>query len=54
MTKKELEDVIKVLNRIKNPDANVLKAIAIVNKNIEEYKGRKDQLKNSYEVEFPY
>ena len=51
MTRRELETVLKVLGRIKEPDAHVLEAIFIVNKQIEMYNGRKGQLREQYEVE---
>lgn len=51
MTRKELEDVLKVLGRIKEPDSHVLKAIFIINKNIEEFNARKGQLKEQYEID---
>lgn len=54
MTRKECDDVIKVLTRIKDPDAHVLKAIFIVNKQIEEYKSRKGQLKEMYRYNGEY
>ena len=51
MTKKELETILKVLGKIKEPDARVLEAIFIVNKNIENYNARKGQLRDSYETD---
>lgn len=53
MTKKELKDVLAVLERIKAPDAHVMKALSIINKNIEEYNSRKGQLRDQYEVDYP-
>jgi len=54
MTRKECEDVLKVLDRIKDPDPHVLKARLIVAKQLEEYDSRKGQLREQYEVEHPY
>ena len=51
MTRKELETVLKVLGKIKNPDSHVLEAIFIVNKQIEMYNGRKGQLIEQYEYD---
>jgi len=52
MTRKELETVLKVLGRIKDPDSRVLEAVFIINKNIEIYNSRAGQLKESYEIDF--
>lgn len=51
MTRKELEDVLKVLGRIKQRDPHVLKAVFIINKNIQEFNARKGQLKEQYDVD---
>jgi hypothetical protein len=51
MTRKELETVFQILVRIKDPDAHVLQAINIINKNIEEYNKRRGQLRNQYEID---
>lgn len=49
MTIKELEYVKKVLERIKEPDVHIEKAIAFINKNLANYAARQGQLRDSYE-----
>ena len=53
MTRKELELVKKVLQRIKNPSSNVELAIAYVNKDLSLRESQRDNFKGDYE-EFPY
>ena len=53
MTRKELEHVKKILERIKDPDEHVTLAMAYVDKDIKQYDARKGQLKNQYESEYP-
>jgi hypothetical protein len=51
MTKEETKNVLKVLERIKDPDANVAAAIAIVNKQLAYFNKQKGQLKQQYEYD---
>lgn len=53
MTKKETETVLRVLRRIKDPDAHVQTAIAIAEKNMSMFAERKGQFRDQYEVD-PY
>ena len=53
MTKKELQDVDKVLSRIKDPDAHVAKARAYIAKDLAAYAARQGQLRDQYDIE-PY
>lgn len=52
MTRKECDDVLKVLVRIKDPDAFVNIAVIIINKQIEQYDSRRGQLREQYETEY--
>ncbi len=52
MTRVELEKVLLVLAKIKEPDSRVLEAIFIVNKNIEMFNSKKGQMKDNYEVDW--
>jgi hypothetical protein len=52
MTRKELEYVNKVLNRIKDPDEHVAKAIAYVNKDLAQFDSRRGQLRDQYESDY--
>lgn len=52
MTRVELEKVLLVLAKIKEPDARVLEAICIVNKNIEMFNSKRGQMKDNYEVDW--
>ena len=54
MTKKELQYVGKILERIKNKDEHIMKAIKYVEKDLAQYEARRGQLKDQYEVEHPY
>lgn len=49
MTIKELEYIMKVLDRIKDPDEHILKAKAYVEKDLAIYAARKGQLRDQYE-----
>lgn len=51
MTIKELRHVDEVLSRIKNPDEQVEKAKAFINKDLATYAARKGQLKEMYSYE---
>lgn len=51
MTRKELEDVLKVLGRIKEPDEFIARAISYINKDLAHYNARKGQLKEQYEYD---
>lgn len=51
MTKKELQRVLRVLGKIKNPDDDVRLAIIDVKKNIDSYEACKGQIKDQYEYE---
>ena len=51
MTRIELNHLLKVLSKIKNPDAQVEKAIALVNKDIANYNSRKGQFKDLYDYD---
>lgn len=54
MTKKELQFIMSILNRIKPIDEQVDKAIAYVNKDLAQYNARKGQLKDQYEPDYRY
>jgi hypothetical protein len=55
MTKKELDTVLKVLEKIKNPDSYVLEAVYIIKKNIERYNKMRGQLRDQWNgYEYPY
>lgn len=49
VTRKELEHVKKVLQHITNPDGNVIKAVAYIDKNIQIYESCKGQLRDNYD-----
>lgn len=51
MTRREINDVLKILVRIKEPDGFVQKAIAICNKQIAAYNSRRGRLKEQYEMD---
>lgn len=51
MTRKELEHIKKVLEHITNPDGNVIKAIAYIEKNIKIYDSCKGQIKENYDYD---
>jgi hypothetical protein len=51
MTRKELEHIQTVLNKIKNPDGNVIKALAYVEKNLRIFDACKGQIKDNYEID---
>lgn len=50
MTIKELQYLLKILNRIKNPDEYIAKAVTFIEKDLDNYKTRKGQLKDQYET----
>ena len=52
MTKKSLELLEKVLLKIKNPDGNVIKALADIRRDLAIYDSRKGQLKESYDYDW--
>jgi hypothetical protein len=54
MTRKELMFVLTILGKIKDPDDHIAKAIAYIGKDLAQYDARKGQLKEQYEVEYPY
>lgn len=55
MTREQLNYLLKVLNRIKEPDEHIAKAIAYINKDLAEYDARRGQLREQYSVsDFPY
>lgn len=49
MTKKEVNKILNILSRIKDPDAHVTEAILICKKLIANYDARKGQIKEGYE-----
>lgn len=49
MTRRELEYVLKVLSRIKDPDAHVFKAVVFVQKDLATYDARRGQLRDTYD-----
>lgn len=51
MTIKELEYVKKVLQRIKDPDQHIEKALAYIEKDLKNYAACKGQLRDQYESE---
>jgi len=51
MTKQEAKNVLKVLERIKDPDAHVAAAIAIVNKQLAYFDKQQGQLRRQYEYD---
>lgn len=46
--------VLTILGKIKDPDEYIAKAIAYVNKDIAQYDAMKGQLRDQYEVDYPY
>lgn len=54
MTKKEFETLLKVLEKIKNPDSYVMECIHLVKRDIERYNKRKGQLSEMNEYEYPW
>ncbi len=52
MTRKELEYVRTMLERIKDKDQFVAKAIAFIDKDIAIYNARRGQLREQYETSF--
>lgn len=54
MTKKELQHVKTVLQRIKNSDEHVAKAVAYVDKDLAQYAARRGQLRDTYNYDSPY
>lgn len=51
MTKKELQLVLKILERIKEPDGHVQEAIHSVKKNIAVFESKRGQLRDMYEFD---
>jgi hypothetical protein len=51
MTRKEVNHLIKVLERIKDPDVHIHHALVICNKQLALYDKTKGQLKEQYETE---
>lgn len=49
MTKKDTQYVLKVLERIKNPDEHILKAIAFVKRDLANFEAMRGQLRDQYE-----
>lgn len=49
MTKKELHLILKILERIKEPDSHIEEAIHSVKKNIAVFESMRGQLKDQYE-----
>jgi len=54
MTKKDLELILKVLDKIKNPDTYVIECQHIIKRNIEIYNQRKGQLREMHDYEYPW
>jgi hypothetical protein len=54
MTKRETEQVLAVLERIKDPDGHVILAQATVKKQLAMFDARKGQLKGDYSMDYPY
>jgi hypothetical protein len=54
MTRLELNYILKVLNRIKEPDEHVYKAKAFIKKDIANYNARRGQLKEVYETDYDW
>jgi len=52
MTKKECEYVLKILERITNPDEHIEKAKAYIKKDIAHYNTYHRQLKDNYESDY--
>jgi hypothetical protein len=52
MTRKELEFILKILDRIKDPDNRIAEAIAYINKDLAIYDSRRGQLRDQYEADF--
>lgn len=51
MNKQELQFIEKLLERVKDPDGNVAKALAYVRKDLAAYEARRGQLREEYEVD---
>jgi len=51
MTKQQLIYVREIINKIKEPDEHVAKAIAYINKDLAEYAARRGQLKDQYDYD---
>ena len=51
MTRKEVEDVLNVLKRIKEPDGRVVRAIAHCERQVKIYDSMVGQLKEQYETQ---
>ncbi len=51
MNRSELQYLEKLLERVKDSDGKVAKALALVRKDIAAYEARKGQLRESYEVD---
>ncbi len=51
MTRKEVEHVLDTLQRIKEPDGRVLRAIASCEKQLKIFDSMRGQLKDQYEVD---
>jgi hypothetical protein len=54
MTKKELELLLKVLEKIKNPDTYVMECIHNVKGDLLVYERRKGQLREMAELDYPW
>jgi hypothetical protein len=54
MTRKELNIVLKVLEKIKNPDTYVTEAIYNVKKDLMRYDRRQGQLREMNEYDYPW
>ena len=51
MTRAELKHVERVLERVKDPDGHVAKALAMVRKDLANYDSRLGQLRATYEID---
>ncbi len=54
MTRKELQTVLKVLEKIKNPDSWVQECIHTIKRDIERYNKRRGQLREMNDYEIPW
>lgn len=51
MNRKELNHILMILNRIKDPDSKIAEAIAYVNKDLAIYDSRRGQLRADYDYD---
>lgn len=54
MTRTELQYVRKVLERVKDPDGYVAKAVALVDKDLANYDARRGQMRDNYDLDSSY